>query len=35
MMNRPFRGDKRKQFLTVGGIGYAAIGFSYDAHQTP
>lgn len=35
MMNHPFRGDKRKQFLTVGGIGYAAIGFSYVVESTP
>lgn len=35
MMNRPFRGNKRKQFITVGGVGYAAIGFSYVLESTP
>lgn len=35
MMNRPFIENKRKQFLTVGGLGYAAIGFSYVVESTP
>lgn len=35
MMNRPFKEDRRKQFLTVGGIGYASIGFSYVVESTP